>query len=288
MFLAIRHTTAYQYTQPVYLEPHILRLTPRGDSYRCLFERTLTVIPEPDGISQGMDAHGSLGHLIWFKRKTSSLTIISKSVLELSEANPFDFIVHPSSCVNIPMCYPENIHVRLLPYIIGKTIHDDVREYASQIIRESGYNLVEFSSHLAKRIYQDCVYEERKTGEPFSAEKVLNSRKGSCRDMAVLYVDAARAAGIAARFVSGYYFDNSPQNPQLHAWAEVYIPGGGWRGYDPTLGLACYGHHIAVASGASSLDAAAVEGKFLGDAQSLMEAKMEYEYLKSITKPVEF
>ena len=127
---------------------------------------------------------------------------------------------------------------------------------------------MEFSLLLSKRISEECAYKQRHTGEPYSAQKVLSDRRGSCRDLAVLYMAAARAAGLAARFVSGYYFDQSPKHPQLHAWAEVYIPGGGWRGYDPTLGLACYGHHIALAAGASSFQTAAVEGAFLGKPKS--------------------
>jgi transglutaminase-like putative cysteine protease len=288
MFLAIRHTTSYSYSQPVFLEPHVIRLSPRADAYRRLMERTLTVIPEPDGASQGLDANGSLSHLVWFKRKTSSLTILSKIVLELNEANPFGFIVYPSDCLSLPIRYPQQMLRQLTPYMTSEAIPASVREYALKAMQESHHNVVEFALLLSKVIAQDCVYQERKTGEPFTSEKVLLTRNGSCRDLAVLYIDAARAAGLAARFVSGYYFDHSPKHPQLHAWAEVYIPGGGWRGYDPTLGLACYGHHIALASGAVPIEAAAVDGKFFGDSPSIMDVKMEYEYLKQLSKPVEF
>ena len=84
--------------------------------------------------------------------------------------------------------------------------------------------------------------------------------------------------GLAARFVSGYYFDENPKLPDLHAWVEVYIPGGGWRGFDPSLGLACYGHHIALATGASAAGAAPIQGTFKGYAQSEMKLELEYQY----------
>jgi transglutaminase-like putative cysteine protease len=88
----------------------------------------------------------------------------------------------------------------------------------------------------------------------------------------------ANAVGLAARFVSGYYFDEDPKLPSLHAWVEVYIPGGGWRGFDPSLGLACYGHHIALASSASAAGAAPIHGIFRGNAQSEMKLELEYKY----------
>ena len=132
--------------------------------------------------------------------------------------------------------------------------------------------MVEFVSLLAKKVRVSCAYETRDTGQPHTPEKTLATRRGSCRDLAVLYVAAAQTAGLAARFVSGYYFDQSPAHPQLHAWAEVYIPGGGWRGYDPTIGLACYGHHIVLAAAAIPSQTAAIEGAFLGNPESHMRS----------------
>jgi transglutaminase-like putative cysteine protease len=288
MFLNIRHTTAYSYDHQVVLEPHTVRLTPRGDSYRHLIERTLTIIPEPDGISVNLDYNGSLCHLVWFKRPTSSLTVVSRVVLKLNEVNPFDYIVHPSNCADLPMRYPAVMINQLKPYLLSYPAHEKVRNFALSVMQESKNNVLEFSTLLCRKIRGECTYELRDNGEPHPAEKVLSLRRGSCRDLAVLYIMAARAVGLAARFVSGYYFDQSPKHPQLHAWAEVYIPGGGWRGYDPTIGLACYGHHITLAAGYSAKEASAIEGTFLGKPESQMEINIEYEYLKQLPRPVEF
>ena len=100
MFLDIRHRTTYSYQHAVILEPHMIRLTPRADSYRRLIERTLTIIPEPDGVNESLDYNGALSHYVWFQRQTPQLTVLSHVVLELNERNPFDFIVHPASCLN--------------------------------------------------------------------------------------------------------------------------------------------------------------------------------------------
>jgi len=280
MFLSIRHTTTYSYNEPIVLEPHTIRLTPRADSYRRLMERTLTIIPEPDGLSMGLDANESLTHLVWFKRKTNSLSIVSRLVLELNESNPFDYIVHPLSCLHLPMTYPADQVRQLKSFMQDQPVSDKVMKFAIEVMEESKFNVLEFVSLLARRVRELCAYEIREHGEPYSADKVLSLKRGSCRDLAVLYIEAARAVGLAARFVSGYYFDQDPKHPQLHAWVEVYIPGGGWRGFDPTIGLACYGHHIVLAAAAVSSQTAAVEGSFLGSSANQMEARLEYEYIR--------
>ena len=288
MFLSIRHTTAYSYDHPVILESQTIRFTPRADAYRRLIESVLTIIPEPDGINVNLDYIGSLSHLVWFKRQTSALKVVSRVVLELNELNPFDFIIRPSHCVQLPMQYPAHMVNQLTPFLLNQPAHEKVNDFAVSLMKESNNNVLEFASLLCRKIREECTYETRAHGEPHLPQKILSSRRGSCRDFAVLYVEAARVAGLAARFVSGYYFDQSPKHPELHAWAEVYIPGGGWRGYDPTLGLACYGHHIVLAAGAWASETAAIEGTFLGKSESHMEVHIEYEYLKQLSRPVEF
>src|SRR6266478_3092248 len=119
MFLAIRHSTIYSYDHPVVLDQHIIRLTPRTDSYKRLLERTLTIIPEPDGSSVNLDYNETLCNLVWFKRQASGLTVVSRLVLELNELNPFDFIVHPSSCLNLPMEYPAGMLNQLKPFVLN-------------------------------------------------------------------------------------------------------------------------------------------------------------------------
>lgn len=284
MFLSINHVTSYAYAKEVLLQPHTLRLTPRSDSYRRMLERTLTVIPEPDGISQALDVHGSLCQTVRFNRPTAALTVISKSVLDVNDINPFDFVVSPTECAYLPMSYPENMTTFLLPYMGKELVDEAVREYAGQVLKMTHFSVIEFVLSLAQKIAHEFVYEQRKTGLPLPAEIVLKNRSGSCRDFTVFFIAAARSVGLAARFVSGYYFDDSPKRPQLHAWAEVFVPGGGWRGFDPTLGLACYGHHIALASGASPYEAATIEGKFIGEPSSSMDVQLEYEYFRNFSK----
>jgi transglutaminase-like putative cysteine protease len=112
----------------------------------------------------------------------------------------------------------------------------------------------------------------RDDGPPLDPEVTLRERTGSCRDVAVLFCAACRAAGIPARFVSGYEREAAFQEPaNMHAWAEVYLAGGGWRGYDPSAGLAVSTSHVAVAAAADPRLAAPITGTYRGEAKARME-----------------
>jgi len=282
MILRIRHLTTYSYNHPVVLEPHCLRLTPRADSYSSLLERQLNITPEPCSVSLSVENDGSMSHWVRFKGETSSLTVESKMTISLiPDKNPFYFLIYPPSCLKLPMAYPSELLAELRPFLMEDNIPPPVQEFAFEVLTEAGEETMNFLVMLAQRIKRDFVYEFRQLGAPHQAEDTLSSRRGSCRDFAILYMAVARAMGLAARFVSGYYFEENPDLPDLHAWVEVYIPAGGWRGIDPSLGLACYGHHIALASGASAETVAPIRGFFLkGHAKTLaaMQLVLEYKY----------
>jgi transglutaminase-like putative cysteine protease len=286
MLLNIRHVTTYAYDQPVVLEPHRLRLTPRADTYRSLLERTLTITPEPIQMSMSIENDGSISHWVRFKGKTQIFSVESKAIISvITDKNPFDFLIYPDSCLNLPMVYPSQLSRELQAFLMPDKVAPQVHDFAFEILNEVKGNTMDFLVLLSQRMKRDFVYEFRHTGAPFQPDDTLASKRGSCRDWAILYMAAAKAVGLAARFVSGYYFDENPKEPDLHAWVEVYIPGGGWRGFDPSLGLACYGHHIALATSAASASAAPIQGTFQGYAHSTMKLELEYQYL---TIPVMF
>src|SRR5581483_10726230 len=138
-------------------------------------------------------------------------------------------------------------------------------------------NAISFIAHATDYIHREFHHVVRVQGEALPAYKTLRRREGACRDLAVLLVDICRAMGLAARFVSGYKFDpDSRDAHELHAWTEVYLPGAGWRGYDPSWGLAVADLHIPIAAAPSPLEAAPVSGTFRGtDALSKMEYQVE-------------
>jgi transglutaminase-like putative cysteine protease len=279
MLLSIRHTTSYSYDHPVILEPHCLRLTPRADCYGSLLERSLNITPEPASMSASVESDGSLSHWVRFEGKTDVFIVESKVMISLiADKNPFDFLVYPDTCLKLPMVYPPQISRELRTYLMWEDTVPSIKDFAFGILEEARGSTMDFLVMLSQRMKRDFVYEFRHAGAPHQPQDTLISRCGSCRDWAILYMACANAVGLAARFVSGYYFDENPEFPDLHAWVEVYIPGGGWRGFDPSLGLACYGHHIAIATGASAAAAAPIQGIFKGYDRSNMKLELEYKY----------
>jgi transglutaminase-like putative cysteine protease len=154
---------------------------------------------------------------------------------------------------------------------------DDVASFAKRLYEESGGQLPTFLNLLNQAIYTDFEFLHRGEGDPWAPSDTLDQMRGACRDYAVLFIEACRSLGIAARFVSGYQEGDDDQDRRdLHAWAEVYISGGGWRGYDPTHGLVVADRHVAVAGSAFPRCAAPFVGSFRGTgATATMEAEIE-------------
>ena len=128
---------------------------------------------------------------------------------------------------------------------------------------------------LTDQIHRDYTIEYREEGTPRDPDATLSLQSGACRDLAVLFVECCRSVGLAARFVSGYAHIDDSTDHEFHAWAEVYLPGGGWRGYDPTLGLAVADRHVVVAAAAHPSDAAGISGTFRGSAVATIETAVE-------------
>jgi transglutaminase-like putative cysteine protease len=147
-----------------------------------------------------------------------------------------------------------------------------VEEFARSLAAGCGWQTIPFLSALNQHLFAATRQVIRRAGAPHSAETTLREQEGSCRDLAVLFCAACRAVGLAARFVSGYERDASLlENGDLHAWAEVYLEGAGWTGYDPSRALAVAASHVAVASAGDPMNAAPVSGTFRGQAQAEME-----------------
>ena len=265
----IEHSTEYIYPQAVTLQPHVVRLRPRSDGCQTLHSFSLTVTPQPKQQAQIIDLDGNSLIQLWFDPMiTESLMIQTVSDVETFRVNPFDYFLEPWA-VSLPADYPVSLWVQLQPYLLGQqpgyTSSTDpiAAQLAQDLWLQTNGEPLSFLSLLNQQIYQGCQYTIRETGEPMPAGVTWSQRSGTCRDFAVLFVEVCRAIGLAARFVSGYQ-EGDPDSSErhLHAWAEVYLPGGGWRGYDPTQGLAVSDRHIALVASASSRYAAPVAGSF--------------------------
>ncbi|MEM7009579.1 MAG: transglutaminase family protein [Thermodesulfobacteriota bacterium] len=275
MLYKIEHITRYAYSKEVFLEPHIVRLRPRSDCSQVLKNFEISVKPTPTGISEIIDAGGD-SIFLWFEELTDSLEITCTSEVETKRENPFDYILATDRAHRLPMEYKIANKRILEPYRFPSSDYsEDFEGFVAKILLESENSSMKFLSTLTNYIFDNFEHEIREEGPAREPEETLSRKKGSCRDFVVLFAEAARSMGFASRFVSGYTEgDLALMQNHLHAWAEVYLPGGGWRGYDPTLGLAVSDQHIAVTTGASPKQAAPVSGSFRGTGA---EAIMGYE-----------
>jgi len=265
VFFEITHETTYAFGRSVFLEPHILRLRPRCDGSQRVIGFEVTIEPRPAGLSGSLDLEGNAVMHAWFEGVTRSLMVNSVLAVETLRSDPFDFILSDPTAENLPMIYPTDLRARLLPYCSRDRAEDVVAQFAKSIATDAGQKTLPFLMALSQRIHALCQVTTREGGDPQPPEVTLVERQGACRDVTVLFMAACRAQGIASRFVSGYQEGEPAQTDhRLHAWAEVYLPGGGWRGYDPSRGLAVADRHVPVAAGLSPRDATPVTGAFRG------------------------
>jgi transglutaminase-like putative cysteine protease len=136
----------------------------------------------------------------------------------------------------------------------------------ARLRRQVDDRTIDFLFELCAALHRELRFIARPDGAPWTSDETLLRGEGACRDLAVVFIDACRGVGLAARFVSGYKLelDRIEENADLHAWAEVYLPGGGWRGYDPSLGLVVADRHVAVAASCEPELAAPTTGSFRG------------------------
>lgn len=271
MHFRIEHTTEYLFRPAVFLEPHQLRFQPRSDGAQLLRHFELTIEPRPSVLSHTLDPEGNVVAWAWFREMHERLVIRAVAEVETVRDNPFDYLLTPKHS-RLPITYPPREAAAL---VLAHTRQrrsdgtDAVLALAERICRARQGELVPFLGSLNQAIYQQLEVIHREEGDPWAPAATLEMRRGACRDLAVLYVDACRAMGLAARFVSGYQEGDAEQDcRELHAWAEVFVPGAGWRGYDPTHGLAVADGHVAAAASTDPLLTAPVTGTFRGSAES--------------------
>jgi transglutaminase-like putative cysteine protease len=275
MRIAATHSTIYRYAQPVTLEPHTFRLRPRDDAAQRVVSHRLSTTPEPAGQSAFSDQDGNSVVQAWFAGEVRELAVESAFVVETLRVNPFDFLLPPAEELELPLRLPEGLRNAVAPYLVtgGKA-----KEFAAPIAEASGRQLMPFLDRLTAALFQGFRHIVRRDGGPRAAARTLAEGEGSCRDLAVLFTEACRAQGIPARFVSGYETAAAfGEHAYMHAWAEVFVPNGGWRGYDPSRGLAVSTSHVAVAAAADPALAAPIIGTYRGSASSTMEFQIQMQ-----------
>jgi transglutaminase-like putative cysteine protease len=266
----IIHKTQYNFNAPVHLQTHTLRLRPREGHELRIESSILNIFPSPV-LRWYRDVEGNSVARAEFSGLTSLLTVQSEIIIQQYDQAPHDFLV-AEYAIDYPFHYCYEDKVLLSPYMrsldtkaasILTNWMDDIWQQKEKV---QTFTLL---LRLNQRIYKSITYRRRDEEGVQSAEQTLSYGSGSCRDSAYLFIIAARELGFAARFVSGYFYSDGFTDPlgqsgSTHAWAEVFIPGAGWKGFDPTIGLIAGSEHIAVAVARLPESVPPISGAFNG------------------------
>jgi transglutaminase-like putative cysteine protease len=275
MHLTIRHRTLYSYSRPVRLGPQRLRFHPRDDGAQRVLEHRLAISPSPRGRNDHIDLEGNRVAQIWFDAETDRLDIDVTMRVQTLRSDPFDFVLDPEG-VSLPIDHSYDV-VCARGYLERIRADDAVTAFAAELSLAVDRDTIRFVNRLNHELFDDFRHIHRETGRPQSPAQTLQRRQGACRDLTVLFVDCCRAEGLAARFASGYQRgDLQSERRHLHAWPEVYLPGAGWRGFDPTHGRAIADTHVTIAAAARPEDTMPVSGLFFGEGAT---STLQYELL---------
>ncbi len=279
MNFKIVHETLYQFTANVFLEPHYIRLLPKSTPHHTLTFFELTISPKPAGVSHQIDVEGNLIHFCWFDGMTEKLTIRSEANVLAEKYDPFNFILYPTDFLTWPFSYAEVQQTLLKPSLDFEPLSNPLIEYGKKILEESKLDTVQFVTNLTRQIHLDFVIEVRDVGAPHTPDLAFALKRGSCRDLAWMEINLLRYLGIAARFVSGYFYFpmESGSEYELHAWLEVFLPGAGWIGFDPSHGMVAGSTHIPIVSSSRFENTMPVTGTTRGTGSSNLVTKVMIE-----------
>jgi transglutaminase-like putative cysteine protease len=270
MFLRVTHVTRYDYSQPVSFAPHALYLRPRETPRQKLHSFELTLAPAARRVATN-DAEDNALDWAYFDPHTRSATLELRSdfLVETLDANPFDFFLKPSA-FTAPFAYDAAEAYALGPCFAPPrgTDRAQLDAWLATHFAAPPRDTIAFLTALNSAVRASLSYTRRDEPGIQTPTETLARGSGSCRDYAVLFIALSRQLGLAARFVSGYLHEppdpaaTNPLPPAMHAWAEVYLPGAGWRGLDPTRGIFCDDHFVPVAHTALAENVNPIQGGF--------------------------
>ncbi|MGN6777073.1 DUF2126 domain-containing protein [Rhizobium sp.] len=296
---SIYHLTHYKYDNPVRLGPQIIRLKPASHSKTRVLSHALKVTPSNHFVNLQQDPYGNYLARFVFPDPVTELKIEVDLIADMTVYNPFDFFVEEEA-TKWPFEYPETIREDLSIYMKPEEPGPRLKDFLATLDR-SEQKTVDMIVGLNARLQQEIGYVIRMEAGVQAPEETLEKAKGSCRDTSWLLVQVLRHLGLAARFVSGYLIQLTPDlkaldGPSgtevdftdLHAWAEVYLPGAGWVGLDPTSGLLTGESHIPLAATPHYRNAAPISGGYFGEANTEFDFDMKVARVAEhprITKP---
>lgn len=272
--VALCHKTTYSYGEAVELTPQVVRLRPAPHCRTPITSYSLSIEPEEHFLNWQQDPYGNFLARLVFPKPTRSFTVRVDLIADMTIINPFDFFLD-EDVTEFPFEYSPNRKRELAPYLHCDPLVPALADLVGEVKKEK-FRTIDYLVEINQVLNQNVGYVIRMEPGVQTPAETLTKGTGSCRDSAWLAVQLLRNLGLAARFVSGYLIQltadqaslDGPNGPKedftdLHAWAEVYIPGAGWIGIDPTSGLLAGEGHIPLAASAEPTSAAAITGSFL-------------------------
>jgi uncharacterized protein (DUF2126 family)/transglutaminase-like putative cysteine protease len=264
MRVTLHHRTHYEYDRPVVLAPQLVRLRPAPHCRTPVQSYSLQSDPAA-AITWHQDPLGSFQARLAFDQPADSLRIDVNLVVDLVPINPFDFVIDDGAD-RFPFRYAPSLRTRLQPYCARGRSGPRLRSLVNEARARHTDQTIQYLVDLNQWVHERIAYLRRDEPGVRDCEETLRLASGSCRDSAWLMVQLLRHLGLAARFVSGYLVQLAPDVPEdtldLHAWAEVFLPGAGWLGLDATSGLLAAEQHIPLACAPLPADAAPLDGRF--------------------------
>jgi uncharacterized protein (DUF2126 family)/transglutaminase-like putative cysteine protease len=289
--VALHHETSYRYDRLVNLGPQVVRLRPAPHCRTKVVSYSMRVNPTDHFCNWQQDPQGNYQARLVFPKPTRRFAIVVDLVADLTSINPFDFFLE-ATAEKFPFVYDDALARDLAPYLEIAPTTPQLKSWLAQIDLSPRPTMDAITS-INQSLQQHIRYEIRMEPGVQTPEETLTRKSGSCRDSAWLLVQIMRNLGIAARFASGYLIQlaadqkslDGPSGPEsdftdLHAWAEVYLPGAGWVGLDPTSGLLCGEGHLPVACTPDPSSAAPISGM-------VDQAECEFDFSMTIQRMVE-
>jgi transglutaminase-like putative cysteine protease len=257
----INYLTQYAYSEPVSFSLHLFRLFPKCDRYVSM--RSLAFQTNADAaVTYHRDLFDNEIASCFYPNNSALLSAGLQIELEIQRRNAFDFLL-ASHALDMPFTYSEQEARVLAPYLQSDSPAPELSFWRPPTEPRP---TIPTLTGLNEALHNHIAYERREEGAAYRADETLRLGRGSCRDFAVLLADVARGLGIAARLASGYLceFGDGDKKAEgaLHAWTELYLPGAGWVGFDPTNGYLCNHHHITAAVGLTPEDISPILGKY--------------------------
>ncbi len=276
--IQIQHRTRYHYAEAVTLLTHTLHLRPRDGHDLRVQSSKLEISPE-FRIRWKRNVYGNSVAVVDFLQPAEDLVIASDVVVEHYQEDPLDFVLEDDAR-RFPFPYDPAEQIDLAPYqsAIFPQERGVLKEWIAAVCNpQTAVDTIALLTAVNRKIANELRYQVREEPGVQSPAQTLSMGHGSCRDFATLFIEICRHCGFASRFISGYVLNEAVADGHTatHAWSEVYLPGSGWRGFDPTSGLVVSGDHIAVAVHRHPEAILPVVGSFVGSANARPELSVD-------------